>query len=180
MSDYKLVLEHHGILGQKWGVRRFQNKDGSLTAEGKKRRNRYGAMDKTDDELKEFTRRRNLEKSYNRAMEFEEENPRNLQNVRNTVNDVRTATSATQNLVRNAPGRNKSNPRLDLSDKSDKELRDAINRELLERQYNQVFNAPQVSRGRVLAEQGLQTTGDVLAITAAGLGIAVSLKKLLG
>lgn len=30
-------LAHHGILGQKWGVRRFQNKDGSLTAEGKKR-----------------------------------------------------------------------------------------------------------------------------------------------
>ena len=30
-------LEHHGILGQKWGVRRFQNKDGSRTTEGKKR-----------------------------------------------------------------------------------------------------------------------------------------------
>ena len=30
-------LEHHGILGQKWGVRRFQNKDGTRTAEGKKR-----------------------------------------------------------------------------------------------------------------------------------------------
>jgi len=30
-------LEHHGILGQKWGIRRFQNKDGSRTAEGKKR-----------------------------------------------------------------------------------------------------------------------------------------------
>ena len=30
-------LYHHGILGQKWGVRRFQKKDGSLTSEGKKR-----------------------------------------------------------------------------------------------------------------------------------------------
>lgn len=29
-------LSHHGILGQKWGVRRFQNKDGSLTPEGRK------------------------------------------------------------------------------------------------------------------------------------------------
>ena len=30
-------LHHHGIKGQKWGVRRFQNKDGSLTPAGKKR-----------------------------------------------------------------------------------------------------------------------------------------------
>lgn len=30
-------LAHHGILGQKWGVRRFQDKNGRLTAEGKVR-----------------------------------------------------------------------------------------------------------------------------------------------
>ena len=32
-------IEHHGIKGQKWGVRRYQNKDGSLTPQGKSRRN---------------------------------------------------------------------------------------------------------------------------------------------
>lgn len=32
-------ISHHGILGQRWGIRRFQNKDGSLTAEGRKRYN---------------------------------------------------------------------------------------------------------------------------------------------
>lgn len=30
-------LYHHGIKGQKWGIRRFQNEDGSLTAEGRER-----------------------------------------------------------------------------------------------------------------------------------------------
>lgn len=30
-------LTHHGILGQKWGVRRYQNKDGTLTSAGKTR-----------------------------------------------------------------------------------------------------------------------------------------------
>ena len=30
-------LYHHGVIGQKWGYRRFQNKDGSLTNAGQKR-----------------------------------------------------------------------------------------------------------------------------------------------
>ena len=30
-------LYHHGVKGQKWGVRRYQNKDGTLTKEGKNR-----------------------------------------------------------------------------------------------------------------------------------------------
>ena len=31
-------LQHHGVKGMKWGVRRYQNKDGTLTSAGKKRR----------------------------------------------------------------------------------------------------------------------------------------------
>lgn len=37
-SKINNYLIHHGIKGQKWGVRRFQNKDGSLTVKGKERR----------------------------------------------------------------------------------------------------------------------------------------------
>lgn len=48
-------LYHHGILGQKWGRRRYQNSDGSLTPEG---RQRYGDLDEKRGELE--ARRGNL------------------------------------------------------------------------------------------------------------------------
>ena len=48
--EYEQYLAHHGIKGQKWGVRRYQNEDGTLTAEGKKR---YSEADTwTKDEAK--------------------------------------------------------------------------------------------------------------------------------
>ena len=36
-QEYQNYLAHHGVKGQKWGVRRYQNEDGSLTAEGRKK-----------------------------------------------------------------------------------------------------------------------------------------------
>ena len=39
---YSDELYHYGIKGQKWGIRRYQNEDGSLTPEGRKR---YGSSD---------------------------------------------------------------------------------------------------------------------------------------
>ena len=49
--EYRYELYHHGIKGQRWGVRRFQNKDGSLTARGKQRyREDDSASKKQEDE----------------------------------------------------------------------------------------------------------------------------------
>ena len=55
-------LQHHGIKGQKWGVRRFQNKDGSLTAKGKKRYN--------DDEYDEERERLEQEVAARRGVKY--------------------------------------------------------------------------------------------------------------
>ena len=45
-DEYELCLYHHGILGMKWGIRRYQNKDGSLTAAGRQRNKIKSIRDK--------------------------------------------------------------------------------------------------------------------------------------
>lgn len=45
---YDDYLAHYGVVGMKWGVRRFQNKDGSLTVDGQKRLDMYKAREKAE------------------------------------------------------------------------------------------------------------------------------------
>lgn len=55
-NEYLLTpayLQHHGILGQRWGVRRFQNPDGTLTNAGKKRKAEGNSADEKSEETKD-------------------------------------------------------------------------------------------------------------------------------
>ena len=61
MGYYDNVLEHHGILGQKWGIRRYQNKDGSLKPAGKKR------YQNEDDSLTSEGKKREQERNFKEA-----------------------------------------------------------------------------------------------------------------
>ena len=69
-------LKHWGILGMKWGVRRFQNEDGSLTPQGRERygvgvtKNVKGVNDAgslSDDELYKMTKRYQKQADYYQA-----------------------------------------------------------------------------------------------------------------
>ena len=45
MYYYEEYLMHHGVKGMKWGVRRYQNADGTLTDTGKKRQAKIDQRD---------------------------------------------------------------------------------------------------------------------------------------
>lgn len=77
MTQYELY--HHGIKGQHWGVRRFQNSDGTLTALGKIRYGRSSPQRKQHNEIlaqrkreaeekKETEKRANFEKEKARVL----------------------------------------------------------------------------------------------------------------
>ncbi len=73
-QQYEDYLAHYGIKGQQWGIRRYQNEDGTLTEEGKLRYNegtpesktwkKSEASQLTDDELRRRNNRLQAEQQY--------------------------------------------------------------------------------------------------------------------
>ena len=69
-------LYHHGIKGQRWGIRKYQNADGSLTAAGKDRYVRSKRSESlknrrllSDDDLRKRINRLKMEAEYKRLSE---------------------------------------------------------------------------------------------------------------
>lgn len=164
-------LYHYGVLGMKWGVRRYQNRDGSLTAEGRKRYNRDIAE--------------NLAKKKDSRIDTSSPDPNRW--VREDIERSKRVIDSGSDLIRQAKSiergtsRRSTKKRLNVSNMSDKELRDKINRELLERQYSDIFGEEaKVSRGRRFTRETLEIAGTALAATSSVLGIMLSIKQLKG
>jgi hypothetical protein len=166
-------LVHHGIKGQKWGIRRYQNKDGTLTDKGKARYER----DVRENKAKKKDSR------------IDVSNPDPQRWVREDLERQKTVIDNTSKLVdttkamERASSPKATKKRMDLSRMTNKELKEAIEREQLEQRYNQLFNSesePAVSKGREFARNMLETTGDVLAIGSSALAIALAIRQLKG
>lgn len=175
-------LYHVGVKGMKWGVRRYQNKDGSLTDAGKKRYARDARekeYDKYDSESGKYYKeskkngRSDLAADPGRYVKEDLERTKRVADASSNMN--RELKNLNDRAMRNVPKK-----RMDLSKMTDKEMRDQINRELLERQYNDVFNPPTVSKGRKYAGKVLEGAGTALTMTGSALAIAVAIKELRG
>ncbi len=165
----KNELIHYGVLGMKWGVRRYQNKDGTLTPAGKKRYER-------DIQT-------NLSKKKDSRIDTSKPDPNRW--VKEDIIRKKKITDASSKLVTELQNIEKETrkQKMDLSKMTDKELRDRINRELLEKQYNDLFApeiAPSISKGRDFAKKTLDVAGTTLTLTGSALGIALAIKELKG
>lgn len=160
-----------GTKNAKFGTRRYQNKDGTYTEAGWKRYDRD-------------VRENNAKKKDNRIY-IDGPDPQRW--VREDIERTKKAVDTSSDLVRQAKSiERETRPtpvkkKMDLSNMTDQQLRDRINRANLERQYNDLFGEPAVatvSKGRAYAQKTLEVAGDVLAIGGSALGIALAIKQL--
>ena len=77
-------LTHHGIKGMRWGVRRYQNKDGSLTKAGRKK---MAKLDKEYSKLTGQNRNRNTESPNTRLSKMSDDEIRSRINRINLERD---------------------------------------------------------------------------------------------
>lgn len=164
-----MELSHHGIKGQRWGVRRYQNPDGTLTPTGEKRYKR----DIQDN---------NARKKDNRIKDLEKTGPDPKRWVNEDLTRTKNVVDAGSDLVRDLKKIEVSSAKKpDLSDMSDQELREKIERGRLEQEYNRLYSdisTSEVSKGRAFLENTLEFAGNALAITGSVLGILVAINNL--
>lgn len=160
MNDYRQLSElyHYGIKDMKWGRRRYQNPDGSLTPEG---RARYGYKDDVNDTDGSFGKLSREERTRKANMAVATD----YQNISKGAKGGTQAAQAAANIARRGQERERARAKaqIDLSGMSDDEIRQKVNRMNLERQYKDLATAD-VGAGKAYASDVLSTVGDVVTI----------------
>lgn len=145
-------LCHYNIPGSHWGIRRFQNKDGTLTPAGKERYRKINTALKPGKDGKPS---------------LAEKTARNAQNM------VETADSL---VVSNRKGNEKA--RREAQTLSDEELRRRISRLQMEKQYADLSSSNELSAGRARAHEILRTTGEMMGIATGAVSIAAAIYQI--
>lgn len=137
-------LYHYGVLGMRWGVRRYQNKDGSLTKAGQKRYNKEMAKVREKNKAlnNSIKTKAKLEKLDSKKKELKEKE-KSFKNGKSASDMVKKDEMSTKSKK--------------ISDMSDDELRAMVNRMQLEKNSMDLqrqissLNAQNVSTGRKIA-----------------------------
>ena len=187
MEEYTNYLAHHGVKGMRWGVRRYQNQDGSLTAAGRKQ---YGVKSKRgsySDGLK-WNRTPKEKKDYGKAFSPTIKRGKDKPNVSPAEDIVRKANQAVseaktiRNTAKHISTRQKrqadqAKRQAAVKRMSNEEIQKRIKRMELEKRYLDLSDSYQVS-GKTKVDDVLDILGAVGGITAAGVGIATSIYKM--